>query len=92
MADFDNTNRGVLFKEKDKKNEKGPDWTGKLNVNGKDYRVAAWQKESKDGQGFYSLAVSDPSEYQKKEQPAGYTLEKKDVDESEPINLGDIPF
>lgn len=92
MTDFDNTNKGVLFKETDKKSEKSPDWTGKLNIDGKDLRIVAWQRESKNGQGFYSLAVSDPSDFQKKP----YIPEKEDkvveVDEGSPIDLGSIPF
>ena len=57
MAEYDNTNRGVLFRETDKQgNEKRPDYTGKLNVGGLDYRLSGWIKEGKSGK-FLSLSV-----------------------------------
>ena len=61
MTEYDNTNRGVLFREEDKKNERGPDYTGTVNVNGEDFRLAGWIKTSqRSGQKFLSLAVSEP--------------------------------
>ncbi len=59
MPDYDNTNRGILFREQEKKSEKSPDFTGKINVNGKDYRLAGWMKVGKTGTKFTSLAVSE---------------------------------
>lgn len=60
MADYDNTNRGTLFVEEDKKNERGPDYTGTLNVEGKEWRIAGWRKETKSGRRIISLNVSEP--------------------------------
>ena len=58
---YDNTNKGVLFRDTEKaEGTKKPDYTGKLNVNGKDYRLAGWLKESKTGSKFLSLAISEP--------------------------------
>ena len=34
MAEYDNTNRGVLFRETDKKTDNHPDMTGEVNVEG----------------------------------------------------------
>jgi uncharacterized protein (DUF736 family) len=56
---FDNTNRGVLFSRKDKKNEKQPDYDGNINVNGKDYALAGWKKTSQKGATFLSLKISE---------------------------------
>lgn len=59
--EYDNTNKGVLFRSQDKEEgSKKPDYTGKLNVNGKDYRLAGWIRESKSGTKFLSLALSEP--------------------------------
>ena len=59
-SDFDNTNRGVLFKDTEKgEGDRKPDYTGKINVQGKDWRLAGWIKESKSGTKFLSLAVSE---------------------------------
>ena len=59
MPQFDDTNRGILFREKQKKSDKAPDYTGKIDVEGKPYRMAAWIREGKQGK-FFSLAISEP--------------------------------
>ena len=53
---FDNTNRGVLFKNDKQGNEKRPDYTGKINVEGTDFRLSAWIKEGDTGK-YMSLSV-----------------------------------
>ena len=55
---FDNTNRGVLFKNDEKKADNHPDYRGKINVNGTDFWLSAWIKEAKDKRKFMSLSVS----------------------------------
>lgn len=67
MADFDNTNTGVLFKNDKGDNPKRPDYTGKINVGGKEYRLSAWLKDSQSGKKFMSLSVS---ELEQKAEPA----------------------
>jgi len=57
---FDNTNRGVLFREKNKKSETHPDLKGKINVGGKDYYLSAWSKTAKNGNKFLSLSLGKP--------------------------------
>lgn len=66
MSDYDDTNRGVFFREKEKKNPKGPDYRGKLNVEGKEYEIAGWIRESKAGNKFMSLSVQEPRQKQEK--------------------------
>lgn len=50
-------NSGVLFSNKDKKNEKSPDYSGNVIINGKEFRLAGWLKDGKKGK-FLSLSVS----------------------------------
>ena len=58
---YDNTNKGALFRDTEKaEGSKKPDYTGKLNVNGKEFRLAGWLRESKSGVKFLSLAISEP--------------------------------
>jgi len=57
MAEYDDTNRGALFKNADKANEQQPDYTGSLNVGGKDFWLNAWLKTSKKGQKYMSVSV-----------------------------------
>ena len=71
MAEFDNSNRGVLFNNKDKKRkDTDPDYSGSINFNGVDCWLSGWIKESKDGKKFFSLSVK-PKEQQARsvEQP-----------------------
>lgn len=58
MADFDNTNRGVLFVN-DKKTEgsKQPDRTGSINIEGVEYFLDGWLKTAQNGNKFMSLSV-----------------------------------
>jgi hypothetical protein len=58
MADY--TNSGVLFKN-ESPNEKAPAYKGKINVDGKEYELAAWLKEGKNGK-YMSLKVQEPRE------------------------------
>ena len=98
--DFDNTNRGVLFPESAKESDRHPDYTGSINVDGKDYRLAGWKKTGKSGVPFLSLSVSEhkPKEsgYDSFKQQGQSLQSKKDVvlDDitDEPIDLSEIPF
>lgn len=67
---YDNTNSGVLFRNEDKGDgDKRPDYTGKLNVEGEDYRLAAWVRESKAGTKFLSVKISEFKESAPRKQP-----------------------
>ena len=60
MTEYDDTNRGVLFKNDRKETERQPDYTGKLDVDGVEKRLAGWIRQSKTGMTFLSISVSDP--------------------------------
>jgi uncharacterized protein (DUF736 family) len=55
--EYDNTNRGTIFKNEKKSEEKHPDMNGSINVDGKDYWISGWKKTSKAGTAFLSLSV-----------------------------------
>ena len=58
MPEFDPTNRGTLSRNDRKTEDKHPDFSGQLNVDGVDYWLSGWVKERKDGSGrFFSLSV-----------------------------------
>ena len=42
--EYDNTNRGSIWKNDKKETEKHPDFTGSLNVEGVEYWVSAWKR------------------------------------------------
>jgi hypothetical protein len=54
--EYDNTNRGTLGKNANKKTDNHPDYSGQINVDGTDYWLSGWLKEGRDGK-FFSLAV-----------------------------------
>jgi hypothetical protein len=57
MAEYDNTNRGALFKNDDKQEPGHSDYNGSINVDGVEYWLNAWIKEAKSGKKFMSLSV-----------------------------------
>ena len=58
MADFDNTNRGVLFvNDRKEPGSSKPDRTGSLNVDGVEYFLDGWIKKSQAGATFLSVSV-----------------------------------
>jgi hypothetical protein len=79
MSDYDDTNRGALFKNERKEKETHSDYNGTLNVNGEDFYLNAWLKESKAGKKFFSLSVKPKGETQ----PAAPVTE---------ISMEDVPF
>ena len=54
-------NKGSLFKNDKKEEEKQPDFTGQANVDGTLYNVSAWINESKAGKKYFGLSFSIPN-------------------------------
>lgn len=69
MAEFDSTNRGSLFKNDKKTEEKHPDMSGSININGTEYWISGWKKQSKAGTGFISLSVRPKEVVRQSSQP-----------------------
>jgi hypothetical protein len=68
MSDFDNTNRGAMFKnDTEGKSEGFPPYGGSLNVDGVDYWISGWVKEGSKGK-FFSLSVK-PKEQRQESRP-----------------------
>ncbi len=67
MADYDNTNRGVLFKNDRKDSDRHPDYRGSIDVGGTEFWLSAWIKEGQKGK-FMSLSVQ-PKEQQSRPAP-----------------------
>ena len=56
---FDNTNRGILSKNQNKTADNHPEYSGSINVDGTDYWLSAWIKESsKDGRSSLACRLS----------------------------------
>jgi hypothetical protein len=54
---YDNINRGALFRDEKKADEKDRDYSGSINIDGKEFWISGWVKESKAGKKFLSLRV-----------------------------------
>ena len=62
VMEYDNTNKGALFindkKDKDNPEDRHPDMTGKVNVDGADFFISAWKRKGKEsGKPFLSLSI-----------------------------------
>ena len=45
MSEYDNTNRGQIWKNDDRKTETHPQFKGTVNVEGVEYWVSAWSRK-----------------------------------------------
>jgi uncharacterized protein (DUF736 family) len=70
LAEFDNTNRGALFKNNRKEKDTQPDYTGSLNVGGVDHFLDAWLKTDKNGNKFMSVSVKRKDKQPEAARPA----------------------
>ena len=69
-------NAGIIFKNDRKEKETHPDYTGTINVAGKDWQISLWVKEGKKGK-FFSASIKEP--YVKDAQPKTFTSPKEDL-------------
>lgn len=92
--DYDNTNRGILSKNQRKEEDRHPDYTGSINVDGTEYWLSAWIKTASkgkmEGQRFFSLTVrpkeaAAPASAPKAAKQKGKSTSMDDIDD-------DIPF
>jgi len=65
---YDNTNRGAVWKNSDKKSETHPDFKGNLNVDGVEYFLDFWANDPEGRRPDFSVQVK-----KKDKQPGGYT-------------------
>jgi hypothetical protein len=59
MTDYDNRNRGALFRndDKDPNDDKERDYSGTLDVEGSEYWLSGWVHTSRSGKKYLSLSV-----------------------------------
>lgn len=86
MTDYDNTNRGVLFKNFDKKEDTHADYNGTINVNGEEFWLNAWLKTSKNkGIKFMSLSIKPKNKERQPETHPQQPLTQPDFDDEIPF-------
>lgn len=94
MTEYDNTNRGSIWKNDNKETERHPDFKGSINVEGVEYWVSAWKR--KEGANPKAPALS--FSIKKKEQDShnqqksnGYAPDNS-VNQNDGDFDDDIPF
>lgn len=64
---YDDTNKGVLFREEQKEKETDRDYSGSININGTEFWLSGWIKVGKKtNKKFLSLSVKPKNEAPKK--------------------------
>jgi len=84
--EYDNTNRGVMFKNDRKEKETHPDLKGSINIDGKEFWLSGWSKVTGKGDKRLSLSVT-PKESQSKAMPAQakQTASAPEIDDDMPF-------
>ena len=63
MANYDNTNSGIITRNERRTTDKHPEYTGSLNVEGVEYWVSAWVNEGRaggklEGKKYFSIKLT----------------------------------
>ena len=84
MSNYDNNLTGALFKVDQKKSDRHPDYNGSCEINGTEFWVSGWIKQSKAGKPFMSLSFT-AKEQQAQSVPSTPAPAPK-------IEMDDVPF
>jgi hypothetical protein len=83
MSDYDNTNRGALFRNDEKSDDNDRDYAGTLDVDGTEYWLSGWVRTSKkSGRKYLSLSIKPKKA--PKEKPR-QTARSDDIDDEIPF-------
>lgn len=89
MADFDETNTFALFRNDKEGNEKRPDRTGYVNIDGTRYRLSGWDRKA----GVLGGTVQKQEDWVKPEVREKFKKDEVvEVKGDEEIDLNSIPF
>lgn len=73
-------NKGVLFKNNNKKTDNHPDYNGKIVLsNGKEYYLNAWINESNSGMKYISLSIGNETTIQEPKQETKPMVKANDL-------------
>lgn len=91
-GNYDDTDRGALFKNERKASDTHSDYNGTINVGGREYWINAWLKTAKSGKKFMSLSVK-PKEVKAGVQPRSEVYDENPAPRgSMKDELDDVPF
>jgi hypothetical protein len=83
---YDNTNRGVLFINDRKEQDNHPDRKGSINVEGKEYWLSAWNKETAKGDTI-SLSVTPKDGAKQTASKAGNAKREAEIADDDDIGF-----
>lgn len=107
MSNFDNTNRGSIWGNKEKTKESQPDFKGSINIEGREYWLSGWRRkpnanpnapavsfsvEPKDKQGYQQQPVQQ--QYQTQPSPMANLPNATQQMQQQAVGVldDDIPF
>lgn len=75
---YDNNNSGLMYRNPNKQEEKHPDFTGTVTIDGTEYWLSAWTKEAKPDSKlaakginkFFSISVNPKDDKPRATKPA----------------------
>lgn len=83
---YDNTNKGVLFLNDRKESEKHPDRKGSINIDGKEYWLSGWDKQTSKGDTI-SLSVQAKESAKTKQ-----NAQRQSAPANDSFQDDDVPF
>lgn len=86
--EYDNTNRGSIWKNEKKTTDSHPDFRGELNVNGQEFWVSAWKRKPDASDKAPALSFSIQPKEDSVKKPTTDTTSNKGFDDLD----SDIPF
>jgi hypothetical protein len=94
---YDNTNRGAIWKNEKKENDKHPDFKGDLNIDGVIYNVSAWKRkaDANPKAPLLSFSVSKrevPQEVKQAAMHSNHGRQPAPQTMPDPFDDQDIPF
>ncbi len=89
---YDNTNPGALFANDKEGNEKRPDYRGKLNINGVEYRLSGWVRTPKSGGKKFLSLKCEPIEQAPPRPAPGPPYPSQAKPEPVTDDVDEIPF
>lgn len=92
MTEYDNSNKGAIWRNEKKETERHPDFTGSANVEGVEYWVSGWKRDPNGNPKSPALRLS----FQAKEQLHKQGMEQASKATQAPTDDGwaddDVPF
>jgi hypothetical protein len=82
---YDNTNRGAIWKNRDKTEDRHPDFKGSLNVEGTEYWVSAWKRKEGEPGNKPALSFSIKPKEERQPQAQERKSHAQDMDDEIPF-------